>query len=99
MILFSCMYCVSWGLSKSRRLTQGLVLFLIHSVRSYVVLEESASARVKEKTSLMSCCNSILTTFVTSFALPYLLNPPYAALGGKVRYIYGSICLASVVAT
>ncbi|SPO00277.1 related to RGT2 - Sensor of high external glucose concentrations [Cephalotrichum gorgonifer] len=81
MILFNCMYCISWG------------------PLSYVVLSESASARVKEKTSLVACCISILTTFVTSFTLPYLLNPPYAALGGKVGYIYGSICFASVVAT
>ncbi|KAI0377093.1 general substrate transporter [Hypomontagnella monticulosa] len=66
---------------------------------SYVVLGESASARVKEKTSLLACCISILTTFVTSFTLPYLLNPPYAALGGKVGFVYGSICFAFVVVT
>ncbi|KAI1410538.1 general substrate transporter [Hypoxylon sp. FL1857] len=66
---------------------------------SYVVLGETASARVKEKTSLLACCISILTTFVTSFTLPYLLNPPYAALGGKVGFIYGSICFAFVVVT
>ena len=40
-----------------------------------------------------------MTTFVTSFTLPYLLNPPYAALGGKVGYIYGSICFVCVVLT
>ncbi|OTA81397.1 hypothetical protein M434DRAFT_37544 [Hypoxylon sp. CO27-5] len=66
---------------------------------SYVVLGESASARVKEKTSLLACCISILTTFITSFTLPYLLNPPYAALGGKVGFIYGSICFIFVVVT
>ena len=40
-----------------------------------------------------------MTTFVTSFTLPYLLNPPYAALGGKVGFVYGSICFAFVVVT
>ena len=47
---------------------------------------------MKEKTSLTACCVSILTTFVTSFTLPYLLNAEYAGLGGKVGFIYGSIC-------
>jgi MFS transporter, SP family, sugar:H+ symporter len=67
--------------------------------RSYVVLSEAASARVKEKTSLLACAISIITTFATSFTLPYLLNPPYAALGGRVGYLYGSICFAFVLVT
>lgn len=60
-------------------------------------MAESSSSRVKEKTSLLAGSISVITTFVTSFTLPYLLNPPYAALGGKVGYIYGSICLAITV--
>ena len=65
---------------------------------SYVILGEASSSRVKEKTNLLAVCISVLTTFVTSFTLPYLLNAPYAALGGKVGYIYGSFCWAMVVA-
>lgn len=64
---------------------------------SYVVLSEVSSARVKEKTSLLACSISILTTFVTSFTLPYLLNNEYAGLGGKTGYVYGSICFAMEV--
>ncbi|EEU36267.1 uncharacterized protein NECHADRAFT_87154 [Fusarium vanettenii 77-13-4] len=64
---------------------------------SYVVLGEVTSARVKEKTSLIACSISILTTFVTSFTLPYLLNSDYAGLGGKVGFIYGSICFVMTV--
>ena len=51
---------------------------------------------MKEKTNLLACVISILTTFVTSFTVPYLLNPPYAALGGKIGFIYGSINWAMV---
>jgi SP family sugar:H+ symporter-like MFS transporter len=29
--------------------------------------------------------------------MPYLLNPPYAALGPRVGYIYGSTCILVVV--
>jgi MFS transporter, SP family, sugar:H+ symporter len=64
---------------------------------SYVVTAECSSPRVKEKTSLLASSISVVTTFVTSFTLPYLLNPPYAALGGRVGYIYGSTCLACAV--
>lgn len=48
---------------------------------------------------MIACCISITTTFVTSFTLPYLLNEPYAALGGKVGFIYGSICFSFIIWT
>lgn len=65
--------------------------------RSYVVLSEASASRVKEKTSQLAIVISVLTTFVTSFTIPYLINAPYANLGGKVGFVYGSICWASVV--
>ncbi|KAL1872897.1 hypothetical protein Plec18167_006547 [Paecilomyces lecythidis] len=64
---------------------------------SYIVVSEAAASRVKEKTNLLASVISILTTFITSFTIPYLLSPPYAALGGKIGFIYGSICFAMVV--
>ncbi|KAH8652178.1 general substrate transporter [Xylariales sp. PMI_506] len=64
---------------------------------SYVVVSEAAASRVKEKTNLFASVISILTTFVTSFTIPYLLNAPYADLGGKVGFVYGSINMAMVV--
>ncbi|KAL7796135.1 general substrate transporter [Trichoderma ceciliae] len=64
---------------------------------SYVVLSEAASTRVKEKTNLLASVISIITTFVTLFTIPYLLNAPYAALGAKVGFIYGSINWVMVV--
>lgn len=68
-----------------------------YSFRSYVVVSEAASSRVKEKTNLLASVISIITTFVTSFTIPYLLNKPYAALGAKVGFIYGSINVLMVV--
>lgn len=32
-----------------------------------------------------------------SFSLPYLLNKPYAALGSRVGFIFGSISLCSIL--
>ena len=36
-------------------------------------------------------------SFVVSFTLPYLLDPPYAALESKVGFIYGSMSFLSLV--
>ncbi len=58
---------------------------------------EVSAFRVKEKTSLFASIISILTTFVTSFTIPYLLNAPYANLGGKIGFIYGSINVVMVI--
>lgn len=64
---------------------------------SYVILGEVAASRVKEKTNQLAVAISVLTTFVVSFTIPYLLNAPYANLGAKVGFIYGSICVVSVI--
>lgn len=66
---------------------------------SYVVVSEAAALRVKEKTNLLACVISVLTTFVTSFTIPYLINAQYANLGGKVGFIYGAINVTMVVLT
>lgn len=66
---------------------------------SYTILSEAASSKVKEKTNDLAVSVSVLTTFVVSFTLPYLLNAPYAALGARVGYIYGSLCVVAVVVT
>ena len=36
-------------------------------------------------------------SFVVAFTLPYLLDPPYANLQGKVGFIYGSMCFLALV--
>lgn len=64
---------------------------------SYIVLSEAASSHIKEKTNLLASVISVLTTFATSFTLPYLLSKPYAGLGAKVGFIYGIFCVAMVV--
>lgn len=41
----------------------------------------------------------MLTTFVTSFTVPYLINEQYANLGAKVGFIYGSTNFLMVALT
>ncbi|KAJ5464666.1 uncharacterized protein N7458_000352 [Penicillium daleae] len=64
---------------------------------SYVLVSEAAAQGVKEKTNLLACVISVLTTLVTSFTIPYLINAQYANLGGKVAFIYGGINIIMVV--
>ncbi|KAK5163455.1 uncharacterized protein LTR77_010637 [Saxophila tyrrhenica] len=64
---------------------------------AYVVVSEAAASRVKEKTNLLAIVVSVLTTFVTSFTVPYLINEEYANLGGKLGYIYGGINVLMVI--
>lgn len=59
-------------------------------------MSEIASLCVKEKTNLLACVVSVLTTFVTSFTCPYLINSDYGDLGSKVGFIYGSFSFTMV---
>ncbi|KAF5005043.1 hypothetical protein FDECE_8459 [Fusarium decemcellulare] len=66
---------------------------------SFVVVAEAAASRVKEKTNLLAGVISVITTFVTSFTIPYLINKRYAGLGGKIGFIYGGICVVMLILT
>ncbi len=66
---------------------------------SYVVMSEAPSGRLREKTVLIATSTSAILTFLITFTLPYLLNAPYAALGPKVGFVYGSFCAATLVVT
>lgn len=39
----------------------------------------------------------MLTTFVTSFTIPYLIGAAYANLGAKLGYVYGAINVLMVI--
>ncbi|KAI0475072.1 general substrate transporter [Xylariaceae sp. FL0804] len=99
------------GTVSSSQITQSLKDLMVASIMlfgvfynlswapcSFIVVSEVAAQRLKEKTNLLACVVSVLTTFVTSFTTPYLINSQYANLGGRVGFIYGSINLAMVVA-
>ncbi|KAJ9643290.1 hypothetical protein H2204_002186 [Knufia peltigerae] len=63
---------------------------------SYITIGEVSTQRLREKTAMVAVSVSIVTVFVTSFTLPYLMNADYANLGPKVGFIYGSLatCMA-----
>lgn len=88
--------------SEKGLMLSGLPLFgffyaLSWGPLAYVIMGEAAPHQLREKTVLLSTSISVLTTFVVSFTLPYLLNAPYANLGAQVGYIYGSTCVIMIV--
>lgn len=96
-MLFGAGYNISWAPVYVRT---PFVVWKLQSAnlgRSYIIVSEAASTRVKEKTNLLACVISVLTTFVTSFTIPYLINDEYAGLGGRVGFVYGSICFAMLL--
>ncbi|KAI1265392.1 general substrate transporter [Xylariaceae sp. FL1019] len=87
------------GLEVSSLILFSLFYNLSWAPISYVVVSEAARLRMKEKTNLLACVISVLTTFATSFSTPYLINPQYANLGAKVGFIYGSFNIVMVILT
>ncbi|OJJ34555.1 hypothetical protein ASPWEDRAFT_185033 [Aspergillus wentii DTO 134E9] len=61
---------------------------------AYVIFGEVS--HVKERTSNLAVSVSVVTTFVVSFTVPYLISTLYADLGAKAGFIYGGFTLVSV---
>jgi MFS transporter, SP family, sugar:H+ symporter len=62
----------------------------------YTMQAETPASRLRDKTVRLGATVNIVTIFVVSFTLPYLLDPPYANLQSKVGFIYGSICFLAL---
>ncbi|KAI1414454.1 general substrate transporter [Hypoxylon sp. FL1857] len=63
---------------------------------SHILTAEIPSSRLRDMTYRTASAVNIIVQFATTFATPYLLDAPYAALGSKVGFIFGS---AAVLAT
>ncbi|KAH8671636.1 general substrate transporter [Xylariales sp. PMI_506] len=63
----------------------------------YVVTTEVAPAQLRDQTSRVGFGVNVLMNFVVTFSIPYLLNAPYAALGSKVGFIFGSMSFLSLI--
>ncbi|KAI5455613.1 general substrate transporter [Mariannaea sp. PMI_226] len=87
--------------AESRLLVASVMIWFYFYLLSwasvpYIVLGEVATRRVVEKTSNLAVSLSVVAAFLVSFTAPYLINAPYAHLGGKVGFIYGSLSVLFV---
>ncbi|KAF5013970.1 hypothetical protein FDECE_58 [Fusarium decemcellulare] len=64
---------------------------------SHTITAEMPSAEVRDLTYATGSLLAISTQTAMTFGLPYLLNEPYAALGPRVGFIFGSLAAVSVV--
>ena len=90
--------------AERRLLVASVMLWFFFYILSwasvpYIVLGEASTRRVVEKTSNLAVSLSVVSAFLVSFTAPYLLNAPYADLGGKVGFIYGSLMIVFTVLT
>lgn len=64
---------------------------------SHTITAELPSAEVRDVTYASGSLLAIGTQATMTFCLPYLLNEPYAGLGPKVGFIFGSLAGLSVL--
>ncbi|VUC35051.1 unnamed protein product [Clonostachys rosea] len=64
---------------------------------SHTITAELPSAEVRDLTYVTGSLLAISTQTAMTFGLPYLLNAPYAALGPRVGFIFGSLAALSFV--
>ncbi|KAM9882665.1 hypothetical protein VD0002_g2037 [Verticillium dahliae] len=61
-----------------------------------VVKSELPHTSLRDKSIMIQLNVANACNFLTTFTLPYLLEAPYANLGPKVGFVYGSICVVIV---
>ena len=66
---------------------------------SHVVAAEIPASRLRDMTYALGFFFNIVIQFAISFSIPYLLYAPYAALGSKVGFIFGSTAVLALVFT
>lgn len=64
---------------------------------SHVVAAEIPSSRLREQTYTLAACFNILIQWAVSFSIPYLLYAPYANLGPRVGFIFGSTAFCALL--
>ena len=57
---------------------------------SHVVAAEIPTGRLRDQTYAFGAVFNVVIQFAVSFSIPYLLNAPYANLGSKVGFIFGT---------
>ncbi|CAG7944306.1 unnamed protein product [Penicillium olsonii] len=64
---------------------------------TYVVTTEIPTLRLRDNSQRIASVTNVLTFFVVSFTLPYLMDAGYANLQSKVGFIYGGISVMSII--
>ncbi|OAP57385.1 hypothetical protein AYL99_08123 [Fonsecaea erecta] len=63
----------------------------------HIISSEIPTSRMRDITYTISSIVTVVTQFVVSFTIPYLLYSPYADLGSKVGFIFGPIAFLTLL--
>jgi hypothetical protein len=77
----------------------GCGFILAWAPLTYVVTTEIAPLRLRDIAQRVAACVNVFFQFAVNFSIPYLLYPPYAALGSKVGFIFGALSFCAVAFT
>jgi hypothetical protein len=66
---------------------------------TYVVTTELPALRLRDRSQRVASIVNIFMNFLINFIIPYLMNAPYANLGGRVGFIFGSMAVLAFVFT
>lgn len=66
---------------------------------TYVVTTEVAPLRLRDATQRTASTVNVIFQFLVNFSIPYLLYAPYADLGSKVGFVFGSFSFCAIVFT
>ena len=64
---------------------------------SHVISAEIPTSRLRDQTYATASVFNIAVQFAVSFSIPYLLYAPYANLGSKVGFIFGSFAACALI--
>ncbi|KAK5165444.1 uncharacterized protein LTR77_008973 [Saxophila tyrrhenica] len=63
----------------------------------FQIYAETPASRLRDNTVRLGATVNIVTIFVVSFTLPYLLDKPGANPQSKVGFIYGGVCFVALI--
>ncbi|RVX65996.1 hypothetical protein B0A52_09922 [Exophiala mesophila] len=63
----------------------------------HIITSEIPNSRMRDVTYTVASTVNVVTQFVVAFTIPYLWYEPYAALGPKVGFIFGSFCVGTTL--
>lgn len=66
---------------------------------TYVVTTELPALRLRDRSQRVASIMNIFMNFLVNFIIPYLMNAPYANLGGKVGFIFGTMAVLAFIFT
>ncbi|KAK0108694.1 hypothetical protein ONS95_003485 [Cadophora gregata] len=77
----------------------GLGFIFAWAPLTYVVTTEVPALRLRDRSQRLAAVVNVVFQFLVNFSIPYLLYAPYADLGSRVGFIFGSLSFCAVVFT